>query len=128
DKRVVIPYCVDERLELFHLSDMDQLAVGTFEVLEPKPELRVSGQRLVPPAEIDLAVVPGVAFDRDGRRLGHGMGYYDRLLTELRADASLVALAFECQMFPGVPTDAHDVPMDKIITERAVYAGRGRRG
>ena len=72
-------------------------------------------------------IVPGVAFDRDGGRLGHGFGYYDKLLNRARPDAPLVALAFECQLFPQIPMQAHDVFMDKVVTESAVYAGKGRR-
>ena len=75
---------------------------------------------------LDLIMVPGVAFTREGARMGHGKGYYDKLLQHARADAPLVALAFECQLFPEIPVQAHDIYMDKIITERAVYPGRGR--
>ena len=80
DKRVVVPYCVGRRLELFRLTDMDELAEGTFTILEPRPELRERPERRVDVAEVDLVVVPGVAFDARGGRLGHGQGYYDRLL------------------------------------------------
>jgi 5-formyltetrahydrofolate cyclo-ligase len=72
-------------------------------------------------------MVPGVAFDRNGARMGHGKGYYDKLLQHARLDAPLVALAFECQLFPEIPTAPHDIFMDKIITESAVYAGKRRR-
>ena len=58
--------------------------------------------------------------------LGHWFGYYDKLLERARADAPLVALAFECQIFPEVPTQAHDVFMDKVLTEARVIEGRGR--
>jgi len=76
--------------------------------------------------ELDLVMVPGVAFDRRGARMGHGKGYYDKLLQHARPDTPLVALAFECQLFPEVPVAGHDIFMDKIITESAVYEGRGR--
>jgi 5-formyltetrahydrofolate cyclo-ligase len=59
--------------------------------------------------------------------MGHGKGYYDKLLEHARLDTPLVALAFECQMFPEVPVAEHDIFMDKIITEAAVYPGRGRK-
>ena len=61
-----------------------------------------------------------------GARMGHGFGYYDKLLEHVRSDAPLVALAFECQLFPEIPTQAHDIFMDKIITEQAIYNGKGR--
>lgn len=57
--------------------------------------------------------------------MGHGFGYYDKLLEHARPDARLVALAFECQLFPEIPTQAHDIFMDKLITEQQIYAGKG---
>src|SRR5262249_4115256 len=114
-------------LELFWLREMSDLAIGMYKILEPGTEMRHLPERQVPVHELDLIMVPGVAFSRDGARMGHGQGYYDQLLEHARADAPLVALAFECQLFPDIPTQAHDVFMDKIITEQAVYAGKGRQ-
>jgi 5-formyltetrahydrofolate cyclo-ligase len=126
-KRIVVPWCNDRgELELFHLTDMDQLAVGMYGILEPKAELRTLPERCVRPEELDLVMVPGVAFDRTGARMGHGKGYYDKLLQHARPDAPLVALAFECQLFPEIPVARHDVFMDLIITEKTTYTGRGR--
>jgi 5-formyltetrahydrofolate cyclo-ligase len=68
-----------------------------------------------------MVVVPGVAFDRSGGRLGHGKGYYDKLLVRIRPDAHIVAVAYECQLFPEVPMLPHDVRMHKVVTESAVY-------
>jgi 5-formyltetrahydrofolate cyclo-ligase len=126
-KRIVVPYCVDNELELFHLTAMEELSVGMYKILEPKAELRALPERKVKAEELDLIMVPGVAFDQKGGRMGHGFGYYDRLLQHARPDAPLVALAFECQLFPEIPAEAHDIFMDKIITEMAVYVGRGRK-
>jgi 5-formyltetrahydrofolate cyclo-ligase len=128
DKKIVVPYCVEGELELFHLQDMAELDVGMYKILEPRPELRTRPEKRVAVEELDLIMVPGVAFDRTGARMGHGMGYYDKLLEHARPDAPLVALAFECQLFPEIPTAEHDVYMDKIITETAIYLGRGRTG
>jgi 5-formyltetrahydrofolate cyclo-ligase len=125
-KRIVVPYCVDNELELFLLRDMAELAIGMYKILEPRAELRTVPERKVRAEELDLIMVPGVAFDHTGARMGHGFGYYDRLLQHARPDAPLVALAFECQLFSAIPTAAHDIFMDKIITEQAVYPGRGR--
>lgn len=125
-KRIVVPYCVVGELKLFLLESMDELAVGMYKILEPKEELRgVPGKR-VDVQEVDLIMVPGVAFDRRGARMGHGFGYYDKLLEHARPETPLVALAFECQLFPEIPTQTHDVFMNKIITERAIYLGKGR--
>ena len=125
-KKIVVPYCVDGELELFHLTDPDELSVGMYRILEPKPELRSLEAHRVDVQEIDLIIVPGVAFDREGGRTGHGKGYYDKLLEHARADTPLVALAFECQLFEKIPMQDHDVFMDKVITEKVVYVGRGR--
>jgi 5-formyltetrahydrofolate cyclo-ligase len=125
-KRIVVPYCVNNELELFLLSDMDELAVGMYKILEPRDELRSLPQKKLGPRDLDLVMVPGVAFDRGGGRMGHGFGYYDKLLQHARSDAPLVALAFECQLFPEIPTQAHDIFMDKIVTEQAIYPGKGR--
>jgi 5-formyltetrahydrofolate cyclo-ligase len=126
-KKIVVPYCVDGLLELFHLENMDELDVGMYKILEPKAELRAVPAKRVDVKEIDLVMVPGVAFDRTGARMGHGKGYYDKLLEHARPETPLVALAFECQLFPEIPTQSHDVFMDKIITEANVFEGRGRK-
>ena len=127
-KKIVVPWCNDQgELELFHLTNMDQLAIGMYKILEPKSELRNLPEHRVDVRDLDLVMVPGVAFDRRGARMGHGKGYYDKLLEHARADTPLVALAFECQLFPEIPVQAHDVFMDRIITESAIYRGRGRQ-
>jgi 5-formyltetrahydrofolate cyclo-ligase len=126
-KKIVVPWCNDAgELELFHLEKMEELAVGMFKILEPRQELRLLPAKRVDAKALDLVMVPGVAFDRRGARMGHGKGYYDKLLQHVRPDAPLAALAFECQLFPEIPTDTHDVFMDQIITENAIYEGKGR--
>jgi 5-formyltetrahydrofolate cyclo-ligase len=125
-KKVVVPYCVDGELELFWLESMDELELGMYRILEPRAELRSVQEKKVLPQELDFVMVPGVAFDREGGRTGHGKGYYDKLLQHARPDAPLVALAFECQLFPEIPMQPHDIFMDAVVTEEAVYPGRGR--
>jgi 5-formyltetrahydrofolate cyclo-ligase len=120
-KRIVIPYCAGDQLELFHLQGIDELAPGMLRILEPKPELLTRPDRRADVSELDLVVVPGVAFDRRGGRIGRGKGYYDRFLRLVRPHTALVALAFECQMIPEVPMLPHDVYVHKVITEEAVY-------
>lgn len=121
DKRIVVPYCVKGELELFHLESMDELETGMYQILEPNATLRDRPEKKVALEELDLIMVPGVAFDRQGGRLGHGQGYYDRLLEHARHDTPLVALAFECQIFPEIPMQPHDIFMNKVVTEAAVY-------
>ncbi|MFN0054348.1 MAG: 5-formyltetrahydrofolate cyclo-ligase [Planctomycetales bacterium] len=127
-KTIVVPWCNDRgELELFRLDSMDDLAIGMYKILEPRPDLRALPERRIDVHDLDLVMVPGVAFTREGARMGHGKGYYDKLLEHARPDAPLVALAFDCQLFPDIPTQPHDVFMDKILTETATHVGRGRR-
>ena len=132
EKRIIVPYCtVDEsganKLGLWNLASMDELVVGKWKILEPPRERWGEAGKEVEPRDLDLVMVPGVGFARDGARMGNGQGYYDRLLDQVRPDAPLIALAYECQMFPELPVGPQDIYMDKVITEREVYEGRGRR-
>lgn len=126
-KKIVVPYCIEgNELELFHLESLDELSTGMYRILEPKVELRDVPAKRVDVKDVDLIMVPGVAFDQRGGRTGHGKGYYDRMLEDARPDTPLVALSFDCQMFDEIPMQEHDVFMDKVVTESAIYSGRGR--
>jgi 5-formyltetrahydrofolate cyclo-ligase len=120
-KLVVVPFCEDGEIELFKLQGLDELLPATMGVLEPKPDLRGRVDRKVDPAELDLVVVPGLAFDLRGGRLGYGKGYYDRFLHQLRPDVTKLAVCFESQIFPEIPVLPHDIRMDLVVTENAVY-------
>jgi len=127
--RIVVPFCIVEtnELELFVLEDMAELGEGAHKILEPRDDLRSYPGKIVQPEDLDLVMVPGTAFDPNGGRMGQGKGYYDRLLARVRPDVLLVAMAFECQMFPEIPVAPHDVFMDFVMTEKQVYTGRGRK-
>ena len=116
-KRVVVPWCVVEtnHLELFLLEDMAELVEGAYKILEPRAELRTLPAKVVRPEELDLGMVPGTAFDPFGGRMGQGKGYYDRLLANARADALLVGMAFNGQIFDEIPVAPHDVFMLSLI-------------
>jgi 5-formyltetrahydrofolate cyclo-ligase len=88
------------------------LAAGGFGTLAPPPDQ--------PVRDPDLIVMPLVAFDRSGARLGHGRGFYDRVLADLHARGvtpMLVGIAFSVQEVRAIPAEAHDVPLDRIVTE-----------
>ena len=125
--KVIVPYCVDDHLELFHLRKMEELEPGCFGILEPRNDLRGRPARRFDIENVDLILVPGVAFDRRGGRMGHGRGFYDRLLRRARPQTPLIALAFECQLVEAVPMEEHDLHVDKVVTENTIYEGRHRR-
>lgn len=132
-KSVVVPYCTqdaggDRCLGLWQLRDTAELRPGTWRIPEPPLDRRDDATRSAAIADLDLIVVPGVAFDRNGGRLGNGAGYYDRLLSRVRADCLLVGICYESQMMSAVVTEPHDIFMDYVITEAATYRGRGRTG
>lgn len=87
----------------------------------------VAGALRVDTETIDVFVVPGAAFDLLGNRLGHGMGYYDRLLSKRHHDASLIGVTTDRRVFPAIPTDEFDIPMDLVVTESGEFSpGSGR--
>ncbi len=116
-KRVVVPVCMPKSKELLisEIKDpkLDLQPQGRIGLLEP-PKERLS---VIDPQEIDLILMPGIAFDRQGGRVGYGAGYYDRFLASFKKCPLLVALSFDCQLVEAVPVEKHDIPVDWIITE-----------
>lgn len=128
-KRIAVPFCTvdaagQKQLGLWRLTAIDELVPGMWNILEPPSERRAEIDRVIDAEELDVVLVPGVAFDRQGGRLGNGAGYYDRLLSKVRDDAVLAAVCYESQLLPDVTMDEHDVYMDFVITEKAIYRGR----
>ncbi|MDO9267574.1 MAG: 5-formyltetrahydrofolate cyclo-ligase [Methylobacter sp.] len=131
-KCMVIPYCTKDeqghnKLGLWRLEDFAELVPGMWGILEPPKQRWGELGKEVAPEQLDCIMVPGVAFDRNGGRLGNGAGYYDRLLKRVRADAVLIGVCFEAQLVEQVAMDAHDVAMDIVMTEKTLYAGKGRQ-
>ncbi len=113
-KTVVVPKSVTKNnaLILSRLTDWDNLEVGAYNILEPKQE----SIEQVDVESIDLIIVPGVVFDESGNRIGHGKGYYDRLLNDSQ-NIPNIGLAFELQMIDNIESEKHDEKIDVIITE-----------
>lgn len=126
-KRVLCPRVArrPRRLEHYEIASLDELELTAFGLWEPVP----ARARHLPADELagllDLVLVPGIAFDRHGWRIGFGAGYYDRFLA--RVTATTVALAYSLQVCDAVPHEPHDVPVDRIVTERETIDARAER-
>lgn len=112
--RTLFPRVRGERLELVAASDLLNLTLGYRGVREPV------GPSIGPEA-VDVAIVPGVAFDVHGGRLGHGGGHYDRLLAALPDDRLTIGVCFACQVVPRVPRQEHDRSVELVVTESGVH-------
>ncbi|KAA6318447.1 5-formyltetrahydrofolate cyclo-ligase [termite gut metagenome] len=107
-KVILLPVVCGENLELRVYDKRQSLSTGTYGIEEP------SGEAFTDYASIDLAVIPGIAFDRLGNRLGRGKGYYDKLLPHL--SAYKIGIGFSFQLVEEVPAREFDVRMDEVIT------------
>ncbi|MFH1995768.1 MAG: 5-formyltetrahydrofolate cyclo-ligase [Candidatus Omnitrophota bacterium] len=114
-KRVCVPVIMEHIKEL-KVSEvrnrLEDLERGRYGIYQPKE----SCERSVPLNDIDVIIVPGVAFDKKNGRIGRGQGYYDRFLRQLPPDTKKIGLAFDFQVAESLPTESHDVPLDEIIT------------
>lgn len=110
-KIVTVPVCKRNRVSLRPclLDDNTGLKKGPYGVDEP------SCKRFIRPKDLDLVIVPGVAFDKKGNRLGRGKGCYDRFLKMLPEDTPAIGLAFDFQILPCVPATMRDVSVNKVI-------------
>ena len=131
DKRIVVPYCTTDedgqnKLGLWFLESMDEMVVGKWNILEPPADRWGEAGKEIAAQDLDLVMVPGVGFGKNGERMGNGQGYYDRLLETVRPDCPLIAPCYESQLMDGIVMSEHDVFMDKIVTESNVYTGQGR--
>jgi 5-formyltetrahydrofolate cyclo-ligase len=88
------------------------LVKGMYGCKEPKPGIN----RDLLPDELDMVIVPGVAFDSSGQRLGRGVGYYDRFLRQLPKDTPVVGLAFDFQLVDRLPVEEHDIPVSFVLS------------
>jgi 5-formyltetrahydrofolate cyclo-ligase len=131
--RNIITYCLDYRkiivlpafdpqkfrIRLFKIDNIEKdLKPGTRGILEPD----TTRCKPVPVECLDIAIIPGIAFDEKGGRIGSGEGYYDRFIPKLPITTRKVSIAFEDQIIPQIPMESHDKHVDIIIThERTIY-------
>lgn len=125
-KQIVIPYCTNDKeghnkLGLWLLEELSELNLGTWGILEPPKSRWGEYGKEVMPQQLDLIMVPGVAFDRNCGRMGNGAGYYDRLLATVSDETTLVGICYESQLCDKVIMEKHDIYMDIILTEKNCY-------
>ncbi len=108
DNRQLIPFKIKNLKEAIN--------IGAYGIREPKKDV-CSEVKL---KDIDVIIVPAVAYDEDGYRLGYGGGFYDRFLEKLRYDTVTIGIAFDLQIFNSIPKEPHDAQLDYIITETRV--------
>jgi 5-formyltetrahydrofolate cyclo-ligase len=124
-KQLVLPMVQADRqhLALYAIEDLERdVAPGYCGILEPQPQRT----RAVAPEALDLVLVPGVAFDMRGGRLGFGAGFYDRLLSRLPREVPKVGMAFDFQVIPRLPDEPQDVMLDAVVTDSRIIWGTSR--
>jgi 5-formyltetrahydrofolate cyclo-ligase len=122
-KELILPMVLSDRqdMALYAIADLGRdVAPGYRGILEPQPRRT----RAVTPEAIELALIPGVAFDLRGGRLGFGAGFYDRLLSRLPGGIPTVGLAFDFQVIPRLPLQSHDMLLGAIVTDNRLIWGR----
>lgn len=109
-KRVAVPKVIGRDMVFIWLTSYDQLGPGYYGITEPLENGPVADDRRA------LVLMPGLAFDPEGHRVGYGGGFYDRFL-EAEPEHPLVALCYDFQMFPRLEVESHDIPVDVVITD-----------
>lgn len=108
NKRIALPVVDGDNLILKEYIP-DNMSIGYNNILEP------AENDIIDPSEIDFAIIPGMAFDRNNNRMGRGKGFYDRLLNSL--NCKKIGIAFRFQIFDSIPCGDYDLPMDMVISE-----------
>jgi len=115
-KRVLFPAVCGEQLVFHPVEHLETLQKGAFGILEP-----CAADSKFQTVEADLVVVPGVAFDLSGHRIGYGKGFYDRFLHHSGCTPHVIGLCHDFQMVDGyIPTDPHDIPMEIVVSDKRV--------
>lgn len=119
-KEVFVPFIDKKRKEIYisELKKWSELSSGAYGILEPRKECI----RKRKPNEAEISLVPGIAFDEEGYRIGYGGGYYDKLLKKM--DGEKIGIAYDFQMLKKLPRESHDIKMDRIVTEERILSFR----
>ena len=122
-KTVVAPVTIKDKRKLipFKITNIkDDITIGAYGIREPKqnPNNKLSIK------DIDIVIVPAVAYDKNCYRLGYGGGFYDRFIKKLKDDAITIGIAFDLQVLNSIPKESHDAQLNYIITETNTYIGK----
>lgn len=115
-KKVFIPLCNTSIKEIIlcEIHGFDELKPNKMGILEPRADIiRIANRK-----DIDMAIVPGAVFDKEGNRIGYGAGYYDKFFSSLKKDIVKIGICYDFQLVDFAPSSPHDVPMDYIITDK----------
>ena len=118
-KTVIYPAVAGDELEFRRILESCMLRRGAFGIPEPDTSCNVHD-----PRDADLIVIPGIAFDLTGKRIGYGKGYYDKALHHLEGQGKLVGFCYDFQLVDAVADEPHDVMMDMVITDKRVIRPR----
>ena len=113
DKAVIVPKVENRKIVPCKIKSIDELTKGEFGILEPRKA------KAVKKISIDFFIVPGLAFDMKGNRVGYGHGYWDRFLKGVEKKR-IVGLAFESQIVDNIEAESHDIAVSKIVTEKRI--------
>ncbi len=114
EKQIFIPYIADGKIAFTKFKSFDDFAVEKYNIPEPKNKAPVK------PDSIDLFIVPGIAFDSRGSRIGWGKGFYDKFLGENKISVPKVGVCYDFQVIENIPLEEHDVAVDIIVTEKRI--------
>jgi len=103
------------RLHCHKVANVEELKTGKFNIKEPSTKHPVIARN-----KIDLVLTPGIAFDKNGHRIGYGKGYFDKLFKTLSTDCIKIALAYDFQIIDNIPAEKHDQKVDFIVTEKRI--------
>jgi 5-formyltetrahydrofolate cyclo-ligase len=112
-KKVCFPKIEQEHLQAYQITSLNQLTRGTYGILEPN----TLHATLTDKKNIDLILIPALAYDKQGNRIGYGKGYYDHFL--MHTNAHKMGIAFDFQIIPSIPAESHDQKVNSIVTQRS---------